>query len=68
MNLISRITQSMEKAVENQTYTSVNVTIYFNDEMDDLDVKDFVESSLEKYCHPDHVVQDYEYWHSNESR
>ena len=56
----------MENAVKNQMHTSVNVTIYFNAEMDDLDVKDFVESS-EKYCHPDHIVQDYEYWHSNES-
>jgi hypothetical protein len=57
----------MENAVKTQMYTSVNVTIYFNAEMDDLDVKDFVESSLEKYRHPDHVIRDYEYWHSNES-
>ena len=38
MNLISRIKQSMEKAVENQTYTSVNVTIYFNDEIQEITI------------------------------
>jgi len=51
----------MENAVKNKMHNSVNVTIYFNEEMDDRDVEDFVASSLEKYCHPDHVVKDYEW-------
>ena len=48
-------------------YRSANVTIYFNDEMDDAEVQDFVKNTLEKYCHPNHVLEDYEYWYDDES-
>lgn len=51
----------------NNTYTSVNVTVYFNEKMDDADVNDFVDNALKKYCHPDHIVQDYEWWSDDES-
>jgi predicted RNA-binding protein len=45
------------------THKSANVTIYFNDEMDEGEVRDFVERILEKYHHPDDVVKNYEYWY-----
>jgi hypothetical protein len=45
------------------THTAVNVSIYFNQEMDDKEVQDFVDTMLQKYNHPDHIVKDYEYWH-----
>ena len=48
------------------THTSVNVTIYFNGEMDEPEIKDFVENALDRYCHPDHVVNDYEYWYDQQ--
>jgi hypothetical protein len=41
----------------------VNVAIYFNDEMDDGEVRDFIERALEKYQHPDDIVKNYEYWY-----
>lgn len=43
-------------------HKSVNVTIYFNDQMDDGEVQDFIERVLEKYHHPDDIVRNYEYW------
>jgi hypothetical protein len=44
-------------------HKSVNITVYFNGELDDGEVQDFVDRILHKYHHPDDVVQDYEYWH-----
>ncbi len=49
------------------THKSVNVAIYFNDEMDDGEVRDFIERALEKYQHPDDIVKNYEYWYDVES-
>ena len=49
------------------THKSVNVAIYFNDEMDDGEVRDFIERVLEKYQHPDDIVKNYEYWYDVES-
>lgn len=49
------------------THKSVNVTVFFNDEMDDGEVRDFIERSLEKYHHPDDIVRNYEYWYDVES-
>ena len=45
------------------TYKSVNITVYFNGELDDGEVQDFVDRILHRYHHPDDVVSDYEYWH-----
>jgi|Laugresu1bdmlbsd_1035121.scaffolds.fasta_scaffold26417_2 hypothetical protein len=45
------------------THKSVNITVYFNGELDDGEVQDFVDRILHKYHHPDDVVSDYEYWH-----
>ena len=45
------------------THKSVNVSIYFNDELDDGEVQDFVDKILHKYRQPNNVVSDYEYWH-----
>ena len=50
-----------------KTYTSVNVTLYFNEKMDEADVSDFVDNALKKYNHPDHVLNDYEWWSDDES-
>lgn len=44
-------------------HKSVNVTFYFNAEMDDGEVRDFIERMAEKYHHPDDIIQDYEYWY-----
>ena len=49
------------------THKSVNITVYFNGELDDGEVQDFVDRILHKYHHPDDVVADYEYWHDAES-
>jgi len=49
------------------THKSVNITIYFNDKMDDGEVQDFIERMTEKYNHPDDIVRDYEYWYDSES-
>jgi len=45
------------------THKSVNITVYFNGELDDGEVQDFVDRILHRYHHPDDVVSDYEYWH-----
>jgi hypothetical protein len=45
------------------THKSVNIALYFNDEMDDGEVRDFIERMTEKYHHPDDIVKDYEYWY-----
>jgi hypothetical protein len=45
------------------THKSVNIAVYFNGELDDGEVQDFVDRILHKYHHPDDVVADYEYWH-----
>jgi hypothetical protein len=45
------------------TNKSVNITVYFNGELDDGEVQDFVDRILHKYHDPDNVVSDYEYWH-----
>jgi len=45
------------------THKSVNISVYFNDEMDDGEVQDFVDRIPHKYQHPDDVVKDYEYWY-----
>ena len=45
------------------THKSVNVTLFFNDGMDDGEVRDFIDRMTEKYHHPDNVVSDYEYWY-----
>ena len=45
------------------THKSVNISVYFNDEMDDGEAQDFVDRILHKYHHPDDIVKDYEYWH-----
>lgn len=44
-------------------HKGVNVAIYFNDDMDDGEVRDFIERAIEKYRHPDDIVRDYEYWY-----
>lgn len=49
------------------THKSVNVAIYFNEQMDDGEVRDFIERALEKYQHPDDIVKNYEYWYDVES-
>lgn len=49
------------------THKSVNISVYFNEQMDDGEVRDFIERALEKYHHPDDIVRDYEYWYDSES-
>ena len=49
--------------IQFSTHKSVNVSIYFNDELDDGEVQDFVDKILHKYHQPNNVVSDYEYWH-----
>lgn len=46
-----------------ETNNYVNVTIRFNEKMDDGEVQDFLDRALNKYQHPDDVVRDYEYWY-----
>ena len=48
------------------THKSVNIAVYFNGELDDGEVQDFVDRILHKYHHPDDVVGDYEYWHDEQ--
>lgn len=52
--------------MDKKMYQSANVTIYFNDKLDDGEVADFVNNALHKYCHPDHVLEDFEYWYEND--
>ena len=44
-------------------YKSVNLTIYFNADLDDGEVEDFIERMTNKYHHPDDIIRDYEYWY-----
>ena len=44
-------------------FKSVNLTIYFNAELDDGEVQDFIERMTAKYSHPDDIIRDYEYWY-----
>ena len=52
----------MEQSTMTQ-YKSVNLTIYFNADLDDGEVQDFIERITEKYNHPDDIIRDYEYWY-----
>ena len=52
----------MEQTTVTQ-YKSVNLTIYFNAELDDGEVQDFIDRMTKKYHHPDDIVKDYEYWY-----
>jgi len=56
-----------KKLMEQQTtitqYKSVNLTIYFNADLDDGEVQDFIERMTDKYNHPDDIIRDYEYWY-----
>ena len=52
--------------MEQQTvtqYKSVNLTLYFNAELDDGEVQDFIDRMTEKYNHPDDIISSYEYWY-----
>jgi hypothetical protein len=50
-----------DKVIER--HKSAMIQIWFNEEMDDGEVQDFVDRILRKYHHPDDVVSDYEYWY-----
>ena len=52
--------------MEQQTvtqYKSVNLTLYFNAELDDGEVQDFIDPMTEKYNHPHDIISSYEYWY-----
>jgi hypothetical protein len=48
-----------------ETNNYVNVTINFNDEMDDGEVQDFLDRALSKYQHHLDVVRNYDYWYDD---
>jgi hypothetical protein len=52
----------MEQTTVTQ-YKSVNLTIYFNTDLDDGEVQDFIDRMTEKYNHPDDIISSYEYWY-----
>ena len=52
----------MEQQTVSQ-YKSVNLTLYFNAELDDGEVQDFIDRMTAKYNHPDDIIRDYEYWY-----
>ena len=53
----------MEQQTTITQYKSVNLTIYFNADLDDGEVQDFIERMTDKYNHPDDIIRDYEYWY-----
>ena len=54
----------MEEKI-NEQHKSVYVQIVFNDKMDNGEVSDFLDRALSKYCYPEDVVRDYEYWYED---